>query len=269
MDYQRAEWRLLPVIAGDGFDQMSLDHALMISASREESQPTLRFYRFKPPALTVGRFQPLRHIDQGACKRLGINVVRRPTGGKAILHKDDFTYSLTMPPSANMPDSVEESYVMICRGIIEALAQLGVEASLVPRTPYELNRVHACFSSPAAADLAVRGRKLCGSAQTRKAGGLLQHGTILRLDNTSLLCELFTYGKEELSQRRRELARACTCLDELGVCAAWEDIAEAFVRGFERAFTIRLVPGELSGDENTSASALRLDYASEVWSQSV
>lgn len=269
MNNQQIEWRLLPVIEGDGFDHMSLDHALLISASREESLPTLRFYRFAPPSLTVGRFQPLGHIDLAACELLGIDVVRRPTGGKAILHKDDFTYSLTMPPSTSMPDSVEESYVMICRGVIEALAQLGVEAGLVPRTPYELNRVHACFSSPAAADLAVGGHKLCGSAQTRKAGGLLQHGTILMRDNASLLFELFSYEEEELQERRRELARTCTCLDELGVMATWEDIAEAFVRGFERAFDIRLKPGELSADENASASALRLDYTSEVWSRCV
>ena len=214
MNNQQVEWRLLPVIEGDGFRQMSLDHALLISASREESVPTLRFYRFTPPSLTVGRFQPLRHIDLAVCRRLGIDVVRRPTGGKAILHKDDFTYSLTMPSTANMPGSVEESYVTICRGIIEALARLGVEAALVPRTPYELNREHACFSSPAAADLAVGGRKLCGSAQTRKAGGLLQHGTILKLDNASLLLKLLTYEEEESDKRRRELARTSTCLED-------------------------------------------------------
>lgn len=248
---------------------MSVDHALLDSACRGEAPPTLRFYRFEPPALTLGRFQPIRHIDLGACARRGIDVVRRPTGGKAILHKDDFTYSLVLPPWAGMPDSVEESYTVICRGIIGALELLGVEASLVPRTPYHLDRVHACFSSPAAADLAVGGRKICGSAQTRKSGGVLQHGTILNLDNSALLFELLDYPEGEARERRREFSRTCACLEELGVAVEWDEIASAFKQGFEEAFNIVLARGELSSDELALSTSLLQGYTSTAWSQSV
>jgi lipoate-protein ligase A len=262
------KWRLLPVIGGDGFFQMALDHALLASAAPQESRPTLRFYHFEPPALTIGRFQPLRHVNLDACARRGIDVVRRPTGGKAILHRDDFTYSLIVPPSAGMSDSVEESYAMICRGIIGALALLGVEAALVPRTPYRLDSLHACFSSPAAADLAVNGRKLCGSAQTRKNGSILQHGTLLNLDNGPLLFELLAYPEQESEERRREYARTCTCLEQLGINAGWENIAAAFVAGFENAFNVGLEVGELSSAERPLASSLLEEYTSSTWLQS-
>jgi lipoyl(octanoyl) transferase len=262
-------WRLLPVIEAGGFQQMSIDQALLESAGGKGFFPTLRFYRFEPPALTLGRFQPLKNIDLEACRRRGIDVVRRPTGGKAILHKDDFTYSLVLPPSAGLPESVEESYAVICRGIIEALALLGVGAALVPRTSYSLDSVHACFSSPAAADLAVGERKLCGSAQTRKDGALLQHGTILDRDNGSLLFELFDYPAGEAEERRREFSRTCTCLEELGIEASWQEIAGAFERGFEAAFGVRLAPGELLPAELELARSLLQGYTSTAWSQCV
>lgn len=262
-------WRLLPVIGADGFRQMSIDQALLDSAGGEGFPPTLRFYRFEPPSLTLGRFQPLAHIDLEACRRRGIDVVRRPTGGKAILHQDDFTYSVVLPHTAGLPESVEESYAVICRGIIEALSLLGVDAALVPRTAYSLDSVHACFSSPAAADLQVGGRKLCGSAQTRKAGAVLQHGTILDRDNGPLLFELLDYRAGEAEERRREFSRTCTCLEELGIEASWQDIAGAFERGFEAAFGVRLVPGGLSPAELELSRSLLQDYTSTAWSQCV
>ncbi len=249
MQGPRDSWRLLPVLHGNGFRQMAVDHALLSSASTDESPPTLRFYRFDPPSLTLGRFQPLESIDLNACYRLGIDVVRRPTGGKAILHKDDFTYSLAVPPSAGLPGSVEDSYMLICRGIIAALERLGIEADLVPRNPYELKEVHSCFSSPAAADLSVGGKKLCGSAQTRRDGALLQHGTILRKDNAELLFNLFTYPDEVKEARRKEMARACTNLEELGADVSWDEISQAFVGGFEKAFGITMTAESLTPAE--------------------
>lgn len=259
-------WRLLPATAADGFRQMALDQALLESASAEGFPPTLRFYRFDPPALTLGRFQPAGHADPEACRRRGFDIVRRPTGGKAILHKDDFTYSLVLPPSARMPQGVEESYAFICRGIIAALAALGIDAGLVPRGGGR-SGVRACFSAPASADLQAGGRKLCGSAQTRRGGAILQHGTIPLKDHGDLLFSLLSGTADEAGEGPREYARACTCLEELTVGASWDEIALAFRHGFESEFRVRLVPGELTGAERAAADSLLQAYTSTAWSQ--
>lgn len=262
MNGSHRHWRLLPALPGSGCRQMAIDHSLLSAAILDESPPTLRFYRFEPPSLSLGRFQPLESIDLEACVDLGVDVVRRPTGGKAILHMDDFTYSLTVPPSYGLPESVEGSYVLICGGIISALGKLGIEADLVPRNPYELKEVHSCFSSPAAADLSVGGRKLCGSAQTRKEGAMLQHGTVLLKDNGELLFKLFSYPEEAREARRREMARASTNFEDLGVSASWDDISTAFVQGFEETFRVDLVPGCLTWEEKELARKLEEEYMS-------
>lgn len=269
MNGSHPSWRLLPVLSGTGFYHMALDYALLLTSSREDAVPTIRFYRFEPPALTLGRFQPLAGIDIDACRQLDIDVVRRPTGGKAILHKDDFTYSVIVPPSAGFPVSVEDSYALVCRGIVDALEYLGIAASLVPRNTYELKEVHSCFSTPASADLAVKGRKLCGSAQTRRDGALLQHGTILRSDNGRLLFSLFSYPEEVKEARRMEMAGACTNLEELGAGVSWLEIAQAFTSGFEKAFGARLEPGSLTVEEEVLAAKLEKEYSSGSWARTV
>ena len=99
---------------------MALDQAVLEAALRRGFLPTLRFYRWSPPALSIGRFQPLEDIDVEACDARGIEVTRRPTGGKSILHLDDFTYSVVFPPGSNLPENVVEAYRLICGGILRA-----------------------------------------------------------------------------------------------------------------------------------------------------
>jgi lipoate-protein ligase A len=264
-----SSWRLLTVLTDDGFRHMSLDHALLLSSQEDGFPPTLRFYRWKPPCLSLGRFQPPGDVDWERCRREGVDVVRRPTGGKAILHLDDFTYSIVLPPRCDLPGSVVEAYAVVCTGIREALSSLGLETEIATvsgggKAPGS----GACFSTSTMADLRCNGRKICGSAQVRHAGGVLQHGSLLLRDNSSLFFRLLAFPdeKERENARRGFVLRSVT-LEETGVSVNWGDLADAFVRGFRRAFGVRLEEGKLEAGESNLWAALEREYRTPSWTR--
>ena len=264
--YAPSAWRLLAPPPSPGALHMALDHALLEAAGEEGFAPTLRFCRWSPPALSIGRFQPLEDIDLAACAAAGIEVVRRPTGGKSILHLDDFTYSLVMPRDFPLPEGVVEAYRLICAGIISALAGLGIEAAIVPGAEGGRAVGGACFAVSTQADLEYEGRKLCGSAQLRRGGALLQHGSILLEDRSRLLHELLRYAhegeREEALSRYRE---RCMPLSEAGRGITWQQLADSFTRGFAEAFRARLQEGELTREERRRAAALSAAYGARRW----
>jgi lipoate-protein ligase A len=263
-------WRLLPAIEDSGYRQMAIDHALLESVGEGKAPPTLRFYSWRPPALTIGRFQSIRGIDLKACAHRGIEVVRRPTGGKAILHLHDFTYSIVLPLAQVLHPSVEESYLWICRGIMVSLRILGIPAELVARSIPSRDEREACFAVPAVADLACRGLKICGSAQVRKGGALLQHGSLMLREHRDILFSLFNYPSlRERKTRLEEYRRKCTDLEREGYSPSREEIAQAFIRGFEETFGIELSPGELSLEEKERAATLLGFYSSKAWTSRV
>ncbi len=263
---KRSKWRLLPVLEDNGYWQMSIDHSLLDSARAGDTLPTLRFYRWTPPALTIGRFQSIEDIDLDACKRYGIDVVRRPTGGRALLHKDDFTYALVFPQGYGLPSSIEESYLYICRGIIKALLLVGLEVDIATHVGFRKKSSEACFSMPASADLSCRGLKICGSAQVRKGGALLQHGSIMLRDNHELLFKLFRYPSEKIKEEReREYRRRCTNLEREGLNLSWRELANAFISGFEETFWVKMVPGDFFAEELRLAEKFYDHYKSTSW----
>ncbi len=263
---RKTEWRLLPVITDDGYRQMSIDHALLRLANKGKSLPVIRFYRWSPPALTIGRFQPVENIDLEACQRLGIDVVRRPTGGRALLHKDDLTYAVIFPNDSEMPPSIQESYLFICRGIIRSLQLVGLETYMANHMERRRMESAACFSQPALADLSCRGLKICGSAQVRKGGALLQHGSIFFKDNHELLFQLFKYPSEKLREaRKREYLLRCTNLEREGLDLEWSELANAFIKGFGDAFGAQVTPDEFTREELLEAEKLYSYYKSSSW----
>jgi lipoyl(octanoyl) transferase len=185
----------------------------------------LRLYRWSRPALSLGRFQPEGDLDVGACKRRGIQVVRRPTGGRALLHGGDLTYAVAMRRPTGSGGGVDALYRRLAGALIAGLARLGVEATVTrdagPPGP-------ACFAGGQGADLRVGERKLCGSAQLRRDGAVLQHGALLleRLgfDETDLL-----HTEAGASQRLRSVT---VTLGELGAPTDARTVAGALVAGF-------------------------------------
>jgi lipoyl(octanoyl) transferase len=225
-----AVWRLIDDLdrglAAAG--QMAVDEALLDAVAAGAS-PALRLYRWVPPALSLGRFQPADDVDLDACTRLGVDVVRRPTGGQGLLHGGDLTYAVAMPLPAGGEGGVDAVYRWIADALIAGLALLGVPAAVArhdgPSGP-------VCFAGQQGADLRVADRKVCGSAQVRRDGAVLQHGSILltRLpfDETDVL--LPRPGAPTVT---REALRAATVtLDELGAPSEPRVVTGALVEGF-------------------------------------
>lgn len=204
---------------------MAADEALL-DAVREGGPPTLRLYTWCRPALTLGRFQPDRDVDLHACSRHGVEIVRRPTGGRALLHGADLTYAIAMRAPL---EPVLVTYRRLAAALIEGLARLEVQAVV---TEHHERAGAACFGALAGADLAVRGRKLCGSAQARRGAAVLQHGAVLLrrldLDESDLL----------RGARRDELRTRTVTMEELGAEHDPRTVAAALVEGFATALDL-------------------------------
>lgn len=199
--------------------------------------PTLRLYRWSPPALSLGRFQSRDDVDVRACDRLGVEVVTRPSGGRAILHGGDLTYAVAMRRPARGAGSVDAVYDRIATALIAGCSLLGVEAHVARSGPAT---GAACFTGQQGADLRVGDRKLCGSAQVQRDGAVLQHGSILldrlAFDETDLLLPGSRPGRERLHA-------ATVTLGELGARARPDEVAAAIVAGFEAKLQSRFGAG--------------------------
>jgi lipoate-protein ligase A len=177
-------WRLINSGFMTGSENMALDEALLESVVNGASDPILRFYRWAPATVTLGYAQPLaKAVNLSACQQLGIDVVRRCTGGRAVLHADDVTYSVIAPErDGPFPGDILGSYRMIAEALRDALCKLGLTAVLTPRRERnikeETTHPSACFVAPSSYELVYDGCKMTGSAQKRNGTAFLQHGSI-------------------------------------------------------------------------------------------
>jgi lipoate-protein ligase A len=170
-------WRLLLDLDGrPGWQNMALDQALLARAGRGERW--LRLYRWGPHCLSFGRHEPaLRRYDRERIEARGLDVVRRPTGGRAVWHAEELTYALAAP--AEPFGGLRQAYEEIHRMLLAALRRLGVVAEIAPPCAAAPVDAGSCFASPVGGEITVQGRKLVGSAQLREGAGLLQHGSLL------------------------------------------------------------------------------------------
>jgi lipoate-protein ligase A len=211
--------------------QMARDLELLDEVA-SGAPPALRLYRWSPPAVSLGHFQREDDVDVDACARLGVELVRRPTGGKAILHGADLTYAVAMPRPPGQAGSVDGVHGTIAAALIDGLARLGVRASVARhdgRAPGP-----ACFTSAQGADLRVGERKLCGSAQVRARGAVLQHGSIL-LDRLDFDETAVLRGARPLG---RPLTATTVTLRELGAPSDAPVVADALVEGFRATLDV-------------------------------
>ena len=248
-----------------GDRNMAVDEALMRSAS--DAGVTVRFYRWAPACLSFGRNQTARGAyDPEAAAARGIGVVRRPTGGRAVYHHRELTYSVTAPSGAW--GSLREAYCRINRALAHGLRELGVPAACTAesassgRAPGPSAR--ACFRDPLPGEVSARGRKLVGSAQWRDGGTLLQHGSLLLEDEQAKLSSLRTH------QTGRDVDGAggsgAIALDELlNRVPSPADLAAALASGFEREFARPVEPGALSAAELSLADELSSRYRDPEW----
>jgi lipoate-protein ligase A len=260
LSYPPARWRLIVDGAADGAGNMALDEAILGAVIEGQVPPTLRLYAWSPPCLSLGRSQPLGDVDLEACRAAGVDVVRRPTGGKAILHTDELTYSVTLPAGdPRAAGDITEGYRRLSEGLLAGLRRLGVDAVPADKGKRQGGQPGpVCFETPSNHEITVGGRKLAGSAQWRTRGGVLQHGSLpLKGDITRIVDCLALSEAEREAQRRALRARACTLEEALGRRVPSAEVAQALAEGFAEALHLRLVAGETTPEEQARAGVLR------------
>ena len=217
-----AGWWLLQAPTVAPAMNMALDLALLARAIGTGSpSPVLRLYRWEPATLSVGAHTDLPAQVAERCAAAGVALVRRPTGGGCVLHDGDLTYSVVAPDGGR---GVLDAYRWVAGGLLAGLARLGIAGEIAEHGP--AGRVLNCFQAPTGADLAVAGAKLCGSAQLRRGGWFLQHGSIPLGDVRALTAGLLGGQTDERS----------TCLEGVKPGTTWEDLANAIVEGFATAW---------------------------------
>jgi lipoate-protein ligase A len=253
----RRAWRFLPYSEHGAALNMAIDEAIMEAHTEGLVPPTLRLYGFRPSAVTIGLSQQMPPATVQRIQDRGIDVVRRPTGGRAVLHHNDLTYSVVAPSSSApaelngfLSDSVTESYKQICAGLIAAFAQLGLESGLGD-TGLPYRHLQDCFMATTGCDLHHKGTKLIGSAQVRRRGVILQHGSAPLDQDPSMMAQLLDEPLPEKSQRHLNLFTA------LNRQIAFEEFEEAFIAGFQQAFDVTITRDQLTKAELDRALELK------------
>jgi len=273
---EKERWRFIDSGDCSPAFNMALDEALLEWHSEGKIPPTIRFYGWNPPTLSIGYFQKVeKEIDMEAVKKHGLGFVRRPTGGRGVLHDQELTYSVIVSEAhPKMPQTVTEAYRVISQGILEGFRFLGLDAYFaVPKTEEEKAdlknpRSAVCFDAPSWYELVVEGRKVAGSAQTRQKGVILQHGSILLDLDEEMLFRLFKYPNERVKERlRQNFKHKAVAINELTERKiTLPEAKEAFFKGFEKGLEIVLEPYTLSAEEMAYVNELaEKKYASDEW----
>ncbi len=234
---QRTTWRLLIHAPAPGAWNMAVDEAIGMAAAEGKVFPTVRFYAWAPPCVSVGRHQALAEIDLNHCREQGVDVVRRPTGGRAILHTDKFTYSIAATPNEpRVAGAVLDAYHRLSTGLVAGLRRLGVDAEEAPGSNRAGPDVSAaCFEVPSAYEITAGGRKLLGSAQHRRVHYVLQHGSLPLRGDVARIVQFLHLDEERRNRLRRALhRRACTVEELLVRPVTFDEVTEELRKGWQR-----------------------------------
>lgn len=272
---QNNNWRLIVTSPLNGAWNMAVDEAILASVSNGSSQPTLRLYAWYPFCLSLGQGQSIQEVDMDFVKKAGWGLVRRATGGRAILHADELTYSICAPLSdPHVQGGVIESYRNISSCLLLALAKIGVIADSKPKDVEQkhLAKDPICFQYPSDYEITFSGKKLIGSAQARRAEGLLQHGSIPLFGDLSRIIPSLHFDsdlqKRSAAEKLKE--RAMTVEEAAGRRVSWHDLAIAMVSAFEEQFKIRFDRADISGTEFDAAEKfMATKFASTDWTNRI
>ncbi|MBL8062720.1 MAG: lipoate--protein ligase family protein [Anaerolineales bacterium] len=275
-------WRLIHTPPSTGAWNMAVDESILEHIHRGESKPTLRLYSWNPPCLSLGHAQSFKDVDVERLHARGWEVVRRLTGGRAILHTDELTYSVAGPAEEPvLAGGVLESYNRLAQALLYAVQSLSVPVEINDAVGHASSVTHpnpVCFEVPSTYEITVNGKKLIGSAQARKKEGVLQHGSLPLFGDLTRICDALVFENESARQKAKErlLTRATTVStvlntgveSVLSVGVAWERAAQAFVGGFEAKLGIQFERGEMSRSEIQRAEELvKEKYAHPSWTE--
>ena len=255
---------------------MALDEALLDWHSEGKIPPTLRFYGWNPPTLSLGYFQKIhQEINLKKVEEHGLGLVRRMTGGRAVLHDQELTYNVVVSEHyPNIPKTVTEAYRFISQGILEGFRELGLDAYFsVPESKEDKDQLKnprsaICFDAPSWYELVVEGRKVAGSAQTRQKGVILQHGSILLELDENKLFDVFQYPNQRVKERlQKNFKNKAVAINqianrEIGL----QEVIAAFKIGFEKGLNIELKPYKLTDQQLVYVEELSTKkYNHEDW----
>jgi len=251
---------------------MAIDEAVLRATQNNEGAlPTLRFYSWTFPAVSLGYFQDIgKEVDIDVCRRRNIQIIRRPTGGKAVLHENDLTYSVIARDSNSLfPKDVLGTYRVISQCIASGLALAGIKVEMTGngRVSDENSLKTSCFSSPSRYELLVKNRKICGSAQLRSRDAFLQHGSILLDFDPYKTCEIILPRSEDYEGQVLRLKQAVTSIGEQTEAIADIDkLRRLLTEGFEKTLGIELRQGKLSPEEEEMKMVfMKNKYANVEW----
>lgn len=266
------KWRLLQTEPTIGAYNMALDEACLLSTAERRSLPTLRLFSWEPPTLSLGYAQKSSEVDFQQLHDRGWGLVRRPTGGRAILHTDELTYSVTAPlDDPVMVGSLLESYQRISNALLLALNLLGVDArgdAVYKVAQDQSKKDPVCFEVPSNFEITVSGKKLIGSAQARKHNGVLQHGSLPLSGDLSRITQVLLYPSESKRQEgiNRLMSHAGTVESLTGKVISFEMAAQAFTKAFSMELDLELVASKPSIEELLHTHELMdKKYQSDDW----
>ncbi len=250
-----------------------MDESILEHIHRGEALPTLRLYSWDPPCLSLGHAQSFSDVDVTRLKSRGWEVVRRLTGGRAILHTDELTYSVTgNTDEPVLAGGILESYNRLAQALMYAVHELGLPVEMKEHAdqPATKNLNPVCFEVPSTYEITVNGKKLIGSAQARKKEGVLQHGSLPLTGDLTRICQALVFKDESARDvaAQRLLTRATTVESVLGVEKDWETAARSLVHGFEVQLGIKFESGVLSqSEEKRAAELVQEKYAHPSWTE--
>lgn len=276
-----APWRFVHTGSRSPEENMAVDEAMLIAHSEGRTPPSVRFYGWNPRTLSIGYFQRAhKEVDVPRVLESGIGFVRRATGGRAVLHDQELTYSIIVSECyPGMPASVTEAYRVLSMGLLHGFHNVGLHAEMIGLSKEESDLQQekrdvssACFDSPSRYELVLEGKKIAGSAQMRAEGVILQHGSILLDLDTDLLFDMLRFtddtAKEQSKQSFEQKAAAInSCLrSKNGIPITITDVEEAFRAGFAEGLETEFVVETLSDfEEELAARLARQKYSTKEW----
>jgi lipoyl(octanoyl) transferase len=275
MTYQKTTWRLIEHPPAKGAWNMAVDEAILESVYKGDSPTTLRLYAWQPACLSLGHAQPFSEVNIQALAANGWEVVRRPTGGRAILHVNELTYAVIAPETEpRVKGGVMKSYLRLSHTLVEALKLLGLAPQANKKNQQDKKEKPnpVCFEVPSHYEITVNGKKLIGSAQARRQEGILQHGTLPLYGDLTRIITALAFQNEDLASQAHEriLAHATTVERELGTPPTWQQASDAFQQAFIRNLNLLLKPGELTLREKQRAQILMQEkYAHPSWTERI
>jgi lipoyl(octanoyl) transferase len=270
MNFDPAHWRLILSSPAEGAWNMAVDEAILEAVGSRQQLPTLRLYAWNPPCLSLGYAQTAQDVDSKALASRGWQLVRRPTGGRAILHTDEITYSVIGPlDEPRLAGSVLESYSRLAQALLLALHYLSVPAEIMQsHTDSNRNAQPICFEKPSDYEITAGGKKIIGSAQARRKNGVLQHGSLPLFGDLARITQALIFPDETARQIAATflLEKATTVEAILNQKLSWDQAASAYIAAFQTTLNLVFEPGNLSDSEARRATELIEEkYGNPTW----